>query len=195
MSGPRIKGAAVREFLRWYAQRSSPEALRAAVATLPPALATLFDPDAEAVGVLASSWYDSRAVHLLIEAIFATIPEEDRARSIREGARFGVDQSTRGIYRFVVERLTPDLYVRQIQRLWGMLHDNGSREIVMTSKTSCRSYTRDWPGHHPVLCAATVETMGAIFEVMGCTDVRSRRIACVSEGAPECVAELAWERG
>lgn len=195
MSAPRIKGAAVREFLRWYVQRTSPEALTRALATLTPGEQSLFDAGAEAIGILPSSWYDARTVHHLIDAIFSTIPEPERAASVRQGARYAVEQGTRGIYRFVLERLTPDLYMRQIQRLWGMLHDNGEREIVKTGKTSCRSITRAWSGHHPVLCLATVETMAAIFEIMGCHEVRARRVACVSEGAHECVSELEWRRG
>ena len=194
MGGPRIKGAAVREFLRWYSQRRSPEALRAALATLPPDVQELFDPSADGLGLLPSSWYDSRAVHLLLESIVASTPEAELPETIREGARFAIDQSVRGIYRFVLVQLTPDIYVRQIQRLWRMLHDTGEREIVMLSRSSCRSFTRDWPGHHPVLCAATIESMTAILEILGCRGVRAQRIACVSHGAPECVADLEWDR-
>ena len=75
-----------------------------------------------------------------------------------------------------------------------MLHDTGEREIVMTSPTSCISYTRAWPGHHPVLCLATLETMRGLFEIMGCEDVHGVRVACVSAGARECVSQLHWKR-
>jgi hypothetical protein len=194
MRAPHIKGAAVREFLRWYAERASPGALRAAVASLPEELRRTFDPDLEALGVLPSSWYESRAVHLLMDALFRAVPEHAREASIRDGARYSIDQTTRGIYRFIIARITPELYVRQVQRLWGLLHDNGEREIVMTGKTSCRSYTRRWPGHHPVLCQASTETMARVFELMGCASVRVSRIACVSDGAPECVADLRWTK-
>jgi len=144
--------------------------------------------------VLPSSWYESRAVHLLMDALFRAVPEDAREASIREGARHSIDQTTRGIYRFVVARLTPELYMRQVQRFWSLLHDNGEREIVMTGRTSCRSYTRRWPGHHPVLCQASTETMARLFEIMGCASVRVSRVACVSDGAPECVADLSWTK-
>lgn len=198
-STSRIKGAAVREFLSWYAQRTSRDTLREAVASLPESLRVLFDADADAIGVLPSSWYDTRAVHELIDVVFARIAPEDRDASIRDGARFAVAQNARGIYRFVVERLTPEMYCRNIQRLWNMLHDTGQREIVTLSApgetpTRIRSVIREWPGHHPALCVASTETMAAVFEIMGCREVRVDRIACVSDGAPECVAEMTWRR-
>lgn len=188
----RIKGAAVREFLRWYAQRTSAGDLRDAVASMSPPLRALFDPEADAVGVLPSSWYDSAAVHALIDALFARIAPEDRDAAIREGARFAVAASARGIYRFVLERLTPEVYCRNIQRLWNMLHDTGEREIAVLEPGRARSTIRDWDGHHPALCRATTETMAAIFEVMGARGVEVERTACVSDGAPECVAVLRW---
>ncbi|MDQ3032016.1 MAG: hypothetical protein M3Y87_06340 [Myxococcota bacterium] len=191
-STSRIKGAAVREFLRWYTERFSRSALEEAVASLPDALQLLFDADADAIGVLPSSWYDSAAVHALIDAIFARIAPEERDASIRDGARFAVAHSARGIYRFVLERLTPEMYCRNIQRLWNMLHDTGSREIVTISPTHVRSVIRDWPGHHPVLCVAVTETMGAVFEIMGARGVEVRRLGCVDEGDAECTAELRW---
>src|SRR5687768_7714287 len=121
MGSPKIKGAAVREFLRWYTQQSSPEALRRAVGRLPPPLQAMFDPDAEAIGVLPSSWYDARAVHALIDAMFDEMMPAEIAPFVRDGARFAVDAGARGIYRFVIGRLTPEIYVRNIQRLWNML--------------------------------------------------------------------------
>jgi hypothetical protein len=192
LSAPKIKGAAVREFLRWYAQRSSPEALREALAELPPGMRSLFDPTTEALGVLASSWYDTRTIAELVQVIIRTVPPMEREASVRDGARFAVKASARGIYRFVLERLSPEMYARNIQRLWNMLHDTGTREIVMTSEASATSYTRDWPGHDPFLCLATVHTMAAILEVMGCSHVHAKRVQCVADGASECVAELRW---
>jgi hypothetical protein len=190
----RIKGAAVREFLQWYVQRTSRSALQDAVVSLPEPLQRLFDADADAVGVLASSWYDTHAVHALIDALFASIEPADHAAAIREGARYAVAHSARGIYRFVLERLTPEVYCRNIQRLWNMLHDTGQREIVVLEPQHIRSITREWPGHHRALCIASTETMVAVFEIMGCRDVHMERLACVSDGAPECITEMRWQR-
>ena len=195
----KIKGAAVREFLVWYAQRYSPGELRAAVESLPPSLRILFDVEGEAAGILVSSWYDSAAVGALIDAAFARIPDSDHAQVVREGASAAVASSARGIYRFVLERLSPELYCRNIQRLWGMLHDTGRREIVTLAPGHVRSTTREWEGHHPVLCMAATETMRAVFEVMGCRDTRVARIACIGAGTgaaseDACTWEVRWRR-
>ena len=192
----KIKGAAVREFLVWYAQRYTPGELRAAVESLPPPLCVLFDAHGDAAGILVSSWYDSAAVGALIDAVFARIPAAEHETAVREGASAAVTASARGIYRFVLERISPEIYCRNIQRLWGMLHDTGQREIVVVEPGHARSTTRDWAGHHPVLCMATSETMRAVFEIMGCHDVRVRRVSCIGRGStrPEdaCVWELKW---
>lgn len=195
----KIKGAAVREFLLWYAQRYTPDELRAAIASLPPSLQVLFDDEGEAAGILVSSWYDSAAVGALIDAVFARIPETEHEAAVREGASVAVTASARGIYRFVLERLSPELYCRNIQRLWGMLHDTGRRDIVTLGPGHVRSTTREWDGHHPVLCMAATETMRAVFEVMGCRETSVARLACVGRRAhagPDdaCVWEVRWRR-
>lgn len=193
----KIKGAAVREFLLWYAQRYSPGALREAVESLPPALRVLFDDDGEAAGILVSSWYDSAAVGALIDAVFARIPEGEHERAVRDAANAAVAASARGIYRFVLERISPEIYCRNIQRLWNMLHDTGQREIVTLGPGHVRSITREWEGHHPALCMGISETMRAVFEIMGCEDVQVQRVSCIGSAKstrPEdaCVWELEW---
>jgi hypothetical protein len=180
--------------LRWYAQQTSREELRRIVTELPPELRAPFDPDSEAVGVLASNWYESAAVNALIDAMLASFPPGQRHDAIRSAAEFAMQATARGIYRFVLERLTPETYTRNIQRLWNLMHDTGTREIVLTSPESCISICRDWPGHGPNLCLATMESMRAMLSMMGCNDISARRVACVARGAPECVAELEWTR-
>lgn len=123
-------------------------------------------------------------------ALGGRVPE--RAQRAYEQRSSWRRHSARGIYRFVLERLTPDVYCRNIQRLWNMLHDTGSREIVTISPTHVRSVIFAWPGHHRVLCVASTETMAAVFVLMGARDVQVRRLACVSDGASECTAELRW---
>lgn len=191
---PRVKGVAVREMLRWYAQQTSREELRRIVMGLPPELRAPFDPDSEAIGVLASNWYESASVNALIDAMLLSMPPGKRHDAIRSAAQFAMEASTRSIYRFVLARLTPDAYARNIQRLWNLMHDTGIRDVVMTSEDSCISICRDWPGHSANFCLATIESMCAMLSLMGCKDITARRVACVSRGARECVTEVEWTR-
>jgi hypothetical protein len=191
---PKTKGIAVREMLRWYAQQRSPEELRRALMDVAPEHRSSFDADLEAVGVLASNWYDTAAVNALLDVLVATFPPGERAAAIHTATHHAMRTSMSGIYRFVLERLSPESYVRNIQRLWNVLHDTGKREIVMTSPESCISIWRDWPGHGENLCQVNVDAMSAMLELMGCRRVTGIRVACISRGAPECVGEYSWRR-
>lgn len=188
-----LKGAAVREVLRWYAQAYGQDRVRAAVAAMPPALGAQLDPGDPTLGLLANGWYDVAIVHALLEAIMAPYPAGDRHALIARAAREGVRHSMNGVYKFAVAQIvTPSFYARNIQRLWSMLHDGGRREIVLVGEGRARSRTWDWPGHHPILCEVTIETMCALLEVATGRDVYARRTSCVSEGAAECVADVKW---
>jgi len=189
----RIKGAAIREVVRWYARTNGRERLAQAVTQMPPALAVQLDPNDDALGIIASSWYDAALVHAMLDAIVAPYPAGDRSALLKTAAREAVATSMRGVYKFVIGQIvTPGFYARNIQRLWGLLHDGGSREIRIVRDGLAISRTWNWPGHHPLLCEVTIETMCAIFELTGKRDVVARRTRCVAEGAHECVAEVRW---
>lgn len=117
--------------------------------------------------MLISSWYDSRIVHALLDGVRAQVPDVEWLAFLRDGTRAGIHASASGVYRWMVRKLTPELYARNIQRLWNLLHDSGTREIVMTSCASAVSTTRDWTGHHPTLCVIVGEAMAALLELMG----------------------------
>lgn len=189
----KIKGAAIREVVRWYSRTNGHDALTRAVALMPPEVVAQLDPNDDALGLIASAWYDAAVAHAMLDAIVAPYPAGDRHVLIQTAAREAVKTSMNGVYKFVVGQIvTPGFYARNIQRLWRMLHDGGSREITIERAGHATSRTWDWPGHHPLLCEVTIETMCAIFELTGCKDVVARRTQCVSHGAHECVAEVRW---
>lgn len=188
-----VKGAAIREVVRWYARRHGPAAMAELVAQMPPDVVKQLDPSEEALGILASKWYEARVVHALLDGVAVQYPPGERASVLKAAAREAVGTSMSGVYKFVVAQIvTPSFYARNIQRLWRMLHDGGKREIVIDRPGHATSRTWDWPGHHPLLCEIAIETMCAIFELTGCKDVQARRTQCVSHGAHECVAEVRW---
>jgi hypothetical protein len=187
-----MKGAVMREFVRWYARRVPAPVLRDIWDELPDSARLALDLRAEAFGVLPSTWYDAAVFHALIDAILRRVPEAERDALLREGTRAGMEASARGVYRWVFGKLSPELYARNIQRLWSLVHDTGTREIVMTSPTTAISTTRDWPGHHPSLCTSTLEAMCSMLEMMGCRGVRAERTQCISDGSPSCVARVSW---
>ena len=99
----------------------------------------------------------------------------------------------RGVYQFVVQQIvSPAFYARHISRLFRLLHDTGERRIEMGPPGAALSIIYDWPGHHPLLCILANETMAAVFETLGCRDVSTEQLQCVSQGAKDCRCQVRW---
>src|SRR5262245_60085947 len=98
-----------------------------------------------------------------------------------------------GPYRALFELLaSPSLYARLIQHGWRQLHTTGHRTMVLPRPGEAESEISNWPGHHPILCDVTAETMAALFRIMLGTHVQVKRVTCVSEGAPTCRSRMSW---
>src|SRR5678816_522091 len=150
---PRIKGSAIREVARWYLRAHGRPGIDAVLEALPSELRTELDVADEALGVRANRWYDVRIVHAMLDGLVAPYPPAERARMLHEATRAAVAASTRGVYGFLLGQLvTPELYARNIQRLWRMLHDTGERAITIDAPGKLTSRTWNWPGHHALLC-------------------------------------------
>lgn len=191
----RVKGAPVRDILRWHEAEVGPARIRTIGASLRPELATFVDLDAEALGIQPSSWYPGALAHALLPEVFGELEGPARAAVMREAMRSVLRASGRGVYHHVLARLaTPSMLASSIQRLWTLLFDDGERSMVRTSEGTIESRTRSWSGHGPdtLLCEIMSETSAAILETMGKRDVRTERIACVASGAPECVVRYRW---
>jgi len=194
MTEPMIKGALIRDFVRWYTERYGKERLRRMAEMSPPDLRHLVEPDAHDMpALLASSWYPARLVHAILDALVEQHSEVDLERLTRDASRHVVRQSTSGVYRFLLEKVvSPELYAASVPRLWGQLHTTGKRHVELVGPGEAKSIVSAWSGHHPVLCTIVIATMAAIFELMGCRDIRWERTECVSRGGRQCVTRLTW---
>lgn len=190
----KIKGAAFREFVAWYELHHHGSAvLRQTAERMPDALRALVRPDEPALGLIASRWYPAALAHTVMDGVSRGLDADARSALVRESTRAVVALMMRGVYRFLFESVaSPALYARYIQRVWSQLHDTGERVITLDGPTSGDSWIRHWPGHHPMLCEITTETMAEAFRAMKCRDVAVRRLGCVSHGASECHARVEW---
>jgi len=189
----RIKGTALMPVLSWYVEAFGKDRIATAVTRIAPEVRAEITIADGVPRLIPSAWYDVRLAHALLDETLGQTPEKDRSRIARDAARAGVQASARGVYRFMLAQLgSPELYARHIQRVWGLLHDTGQREVRIVAPGEADSEIRDWPGHHPILCALTNETMAAVFEIMGARDVVLRREQCVSDGAPLCRTHVSW---
>lgn len=188
----------MREILRWHERNGGRDQLAALARALPPDLRALVDPDAEALGILPSQWYPSTLAHAVLEGVFGALPRDKRAEKMRDAAHAAIRATARGVYKMVLEKLvTPELMSAGIQRLWGLMHDDGARSFVLTGERSIESRTFGWTGHGPAphLCELMTETSAAVLETMGKPGVTVERVACVAHGDRECLTRYTWTEG
>jgi hypothetical protein len=202
---PMIKGAAIREFFTWYQKTHGIESVRVLVRHAPPDLRPLLDPEEPMVKLLPATWYPCRLVHPMLDAVKERMSDAAFNQMAKEANRHLVRTGMNSVYRFFLEKLvSPELYATLVPRFWRQLHTTGVREMTIVRNDDgdgderagvgeAISITRDWGGHHPLLCTCVIETMCAIFEQMGKKDVKWVRETCVGSGAAECRTRLTWK--
>lgn len=192
-----IKGGAIREFFAWYQQKFGLERVRAMARQMPEELRPLLDPDDPIVHFLASSWYPARLVHAMLELAMEGRTELETQRWARDATRHVVKHGMNSVYRVLLSKLgSPEIYARMVPRMWRQLHDSGDRSVVITGEGRATSRIANWRGHHALLCLLSTDLMCAVFEEMGCRNVKWRRVQCLSHGGggSECVYEITWTR-
>jgi hypothetical protein len=193
---PRIKGAAFREFLRFYATRRGADRLRADAERLPVAERAGLELDASVLGVVASSWYPARTVHLLLDAMVADLTMLERRGLAAEGSQAVMEATLRGLYKVLFEWMaTPDRYARYAPKLWELYYDTGMMEVTPDADgLGAVAAVRDFPAHHPFMCELNRGAASAIYAAMGCEQVDCKRVACVADGAAQCKFVTRWQR-
>jgi hypothetical protein len=181
-----IKGGAIRELLLWYERNFGHDYARAVGPRLPPHLESRVFAEKPALGLYANVWYPSPIVHAILDSMAERHAPAELREIMAEANGYAVRSLTRGVYQFLFRMVgSPELYAKHIQRAWNLLHSTGRRVIVLDDGVA-DSTIEDWPGHHPWLCEITTHTMQAVFVAMGCRDVSLERVACISQGAPNC---------
>ena len=190
-----VKGAAFHEFLSWYAQRHGARALRDAAARIPPRHLATLDMASPTLGVIASTWYPTEAVHALLDGLTAGLAPSARRELAFTGSAAVMDRTLRGIYSVLFRIMaTPERYARHASKLWHAYYDHGEIAIIPLGPESARSTVRDWDAHHPFLCELNWGAAAAIYRAMGMRDVKVVREACVAEGGGECRFLITWRR-
>lgn len=153
----------------------------------------LLNATSPALGIRGSAWYPSPLVHAALDVVAENMGREAQRKFVRDACADVVPRMVAGPYRALFELLaSPSLYSRLIQHAWRQLHTTGERTMVLPGPGEAESELSNWPGHHPILCDVTVETMAALFRIMLGSQVQVRRLSCVSEGAATCRTSLSW---
>lgn len=188
-----IKGAALREFLRWYRSRTDPQGIAAFLGRLPPGASSSFNLDAEGFGVLASHWYPAAKMHAILDAVVDDTPVTQQLAMAKEGSRFVLDTTLRGVYRVLFGQLaSPDTIVRLVPRVWGSYFDSGTRYTEVVSAGRHDGIVEHWGTHHPFLCLLQVHATTPMYEATGVKNVVSNQLECVSRGHARCRWSTSW---
>lgn len=189
----RVKGAALREFLRYLHGTLPDGELERRLQALDEETRSALDISKSRVGVLASSWYPASAIHTLLDQAFALDANVDYTRDIQAGAAAVMTATLHGIYKVLFRTMmSPARYAKHAQKLWSRYYDRGQVTKIEAGPTAQRTEIRDWTSHHRVLCDLNYAAARHIYEAMGCHDVEARRIACVSHGDDHCGFEITW---
>jgi hypothetical protein len=195
---PKIKGVAVREFLRRYVATRGTTAIEKAVEGMPPEHArqlTLGDPT---LGLLASTWYPAPMIHRILDGITAGLRSHERQALIREAAFETIHNTLTGVYKLLFQAMmSPDRYARNAQQLFSRYFNTGTMvktAIDTPDGPGHRSVIRDWTGHHPVLCDTLVHTAEYVYGALGCKDLTIKKTGCVASGEAECTFIIAWRK-
>ena len=188
----RIKGAAFREFVRWYGEARGAPALRDAAER--GRVTALLDPDHPALGVVPSIWYEAEVVHRLLDAMTAGLSGTELRELADDGSAAVMRQTLRGVYRVLFNWMAnPARYAKYGPRLWDAYYDSGVFSIQMASDRCAISRIRDWETHHPFICELNRGAARAIYGAMGCRGVRVERQACIDRGDAECRFCTTWD--
>jgi len=190
----RIKGAALRQFLIWHREQLGENAFRDRFATLAPDLAKELTPGVEALGILASHWYECRLIHGILEALTRGMSEEETLALTTEGSQAVMNHTLRGVYRSLFEWMAnPKRYARHGGKIWSTYYDSGDFEVQSSDEEHSATCTiRNWSSHHPILCDMNRGASTAIYRAMGLPTANCLREACVTRGADECRFVTTW---
>jgi serine/threonine-protein kinase len=189
----RIKGTAIRAGLTWYGATFGPGALRSVYERASSELRAVLRLEDASFGIIASAWYSVPAIGELLELLEKVSGTEDEGayRSALSAAiaRDNVSGVYRSLFRLIA---TPPLLEANIQRVWRTYLDDGVARGVAPKLGELALHIGEWEFHHPKVC----ETVGyfaqhALREV-GYRAAVVDRVACVTEGASECVFETLY---
>ncbi|MFW6067045.1 MAG: hypothetical protein ACOC97_01815 [Myxococcota bacterium] len=188
-----IKGAALREFLGWYARARGPVAVQQVIGDLPEEVRAWFDAGEESLGVLASSWYPAPAIHALLDRMTRDMSPAEREQFALEGSAVVMRETLSGLYRTLFRILaSPDRYATFAPKVWAHYYRSGSFHIDQPEPGLAVAHVRDWRTHHPVLCDMNRGAAVVIYQGMNLRDVRVTREACVDRGEDECRFRIQW---
>lgn len=188
-----IKGAALREFLGWYATERGPETTQRVIEDLPVEARSWFDASQESLGVLASTWYPAPAIHALLDRMTRGMTPAEREHFALEGSAVVMESTLSGLYKTLFKILaSPERYAQFAPKVWAHYYRSGTFHIEQPEPGRAVAHVRDWETHHPVLCDMNRGAAIVIYGNMNLSHVSVTRDACLEQGDDECQFTIRW---
>src|SRR5579859_1534486 len=139
----RIKGAAIREFVRWYGAQFGDERVTKLAESMPPEFRAMVDPRAPHLGLIASEWYPAGGIHIVLDHMIAGLSAEERERISREGAQAVIHETLHGVYKIFFDLMvSPERYLKNAPKLFSRFFDHGTMQKAATGPREHTSYIR-----------------------------------------------------
>ncbi len=195
MAAPRgrIKGAAMRAGVAWFAEAYGPPALARVMELASPELRAVLRPHLPVFGLIASGWYDTQVAGELIELIERVACPMDPVAfrsSVGEAiAHENVGGAHRALFRLVA---SPSLLEANAQRVWRTYVDEGTLSVRPGAPGSFDARVRGWSRHHPSVCRTLRAMLESALSSVGYTALVLERTHCVALGDTQCTFAGAW---
>jgi hypothetical protein len=192
--GPRIKGLAFIEILRWYSKTYGREKLRAAVAALTPELrAFVTDPERETFGLLAGTWYPAALIKCFFQHMTRDLSPSEVRHLAENAVQAAVGTTMSGVYGTIIRVLvSPKMVADHYQKLWRLYHTTGFFKVEILAPKHHEMRLADWPAHDSFLCLMNVYATKLILETIGCKSVQSTWEKCIDRGDAYCAYSQRW---
>jgi hypothetical protein len=189
----RIKGAAIRDFIAWYAREYDAERLKSAILQLPEAAQAAFDISHGTFGVLPSTWFDARDLHRVLDSLTEGSSPAEYDELAREAGHATVQALMTGVQKIIFTKfMTPGAYAKLANIALHLNYDAGE---VINEELGPRRHAatvRGWTAHHPFLCRMHVAIKVEIYTAMGCTEAHTEKRFCRSDGDDRCGSIISW---
>lgn len=196
LAGPRgrMKGAAVRAVVAWFAEAYGEPALAKVVELASPELRAYLRVGDPACGVMASGWYETPLVGELLDVLERIAcpfdPLEFRGRIGEAIARDNVNGVYRALFRLIA---APGLLEANSQRVWQTYVDEGTLTVRLRAPDLFEARIRGWSRHHPSVCRTLRPTIEHVLRAVGYRQPAVNRTHCVAHGDGLCAFEVHWD--
>ena len=189
----RVKGAAVRAGIAWFAEAYGEPALVRVIDSASPELRALLRPHLPVFGLIPSGWYDTQVVGELIEVIERVASPADpvafRSSLAEAIAHENVGGVHRALFRLVASQ---SLLEANSQRLWRTYVDEGTFAVHSRAQGTFDARVRGWSRHHPSVCRTMQAMLESSLTAVGYAGLVLERTQCVGVGDTQCMFFGTW---